>query len=39
MRDAERGKGRSRVPVGSLMWDLIPGLSDHTLSQKQTLNH
>ena len=43
MRDTERGRdigrGRSRIPVGSLMWDLIPGLWDHALSQRQMLNH
>ena len=45
MRDTQRersrdlGRGRSRVPVGSLMWDSIPGPRDHDLSQKQTLNH
>ena len=43
MRDTERGRdigrGRSRLPAGSLMWDLIPGPRVHTLSQRQTLNH
>ena len=24
MRDRERGRGRSRVPAGSLMWDSMP---------------
>ena len=43
MRDTERGRdtgrGRSRLPVGSLMWDLIPGPQDHDLSRRQMLNH
>ena len=30
---------RSSVPVGNLMWDLIPGCWDHDLSQRQTLIH
>ena len=42
-RHGERGKdigrGRSRLPAGSLMWDSIPGPWDHDLHQKQTLNH
>ena len=32
-------RGRSKLPEGSPMWDLIPGPSDHDLSQRQTLNH
>ena len=36
MRDIERGrdpgKERSRLPVGSPMWDSIPGPQDHDLS-------
>ena len=45
MRDThrERGRdivrGRSRLPMGSLMQDSIPGPWDHDLSQKQILNH
>ena len=44
MRDTERenqrqAEVRSRFPAGSLMWDLIPGLQDHDLSQRQMLNH
>ena len=37
MRDTDRergrdtGRGRSRLHAGSPMWDLIPGLQDHTL--------
>ena len=37
MRDTERergrdtDKGRSRLHVGSPMWDLYPGLQDHAL--------
>ena len=30
-RGRDRGRGRSRLQAGSLMWDLIPGLQDHTL--------
>ena len=36
-RGRDTGRGRSRLLVGSLMWNLIPGLQDHTLSQR--LNH
>ena len=49
MRDTERergrdtDRGRSRLHAGSLMWDSIPGLQDHSLGQKQAdtkpLNH
>ena len=43
MRDRERGRdigrGKSRVPIGSPMQDLISGLWDHDLSQRQMLNH
>ena len=28
----DTGRGRSRLHAGSPMWDLIPGLQDHTLS-------
>ena len=28
-------RGRSRLHAGSLMWDLIPGLQDHTLGQRR----
>ena len=38
-RGRDLGRGRSRLPVGSLMCDSIPGPRDHDLSQKQTLNH
>ena len=38
MRDTERGRdigrGRSRLPMGSLMQNSIPGPWDHTLSQR-----
>ena len=41
--ETQRGRdtdgGRSRLPVGSPMWDLIPELWDHALSWRQTLNH
>ena len=34
MRDRERGRdtgrGRNRLHAGSPMWDLIPGLQNHT---------
>ena len=45
MRDTQReagsniGRGRSRLPAGSPMWDSIPRPWDHALSQKQLLNH
>ena len=45
MKDAERergrniGRGRSRLHARSPMWDLIPALGDHALSQRRTLNH
>ena len=43
MRDTERsrdiGRGRSRLPAGSLMRDSIPGPRDHNLSQRQMRNH
>ena len=43
MRDTERGRdtgrGRNRLPEGSLMQDLIPGLQDYALSRRQMLNH
>ncbi|CAD7670591.1 unnamed protein product [Nyctereutes procyonoides] len=32
------GRGRSRLHVGSLMWDSIPKLRDDTLGGRQTLN-
>ena len=38
-RGREIGRGRSRLPSGSLMWDSISGLQDHALSQRQVLNH
>ena len=38
-RSRDIGRGRSRLPTGSLMQDSIPGAWDHTLSQRQTLNH
>ena len=40
MRDAERERGRdtgrerSRLQAGSPVWDLIPGLQDHTLGRR-----
>ena len=45
MRDAERkrgrdtGRGKSRIHAGSPMWDSIPELWDHDLSQRQMLNY
>ena len=32
------GRGRSRLPVASQMWDGVPGPWDHAPSQRQTLN-
>ena len=34
----DTGKERSRLHAGSQMWDLIPGLQDHILGQRQVLN-
>ena len=43
MRDTQRGRDidreRSRLPMGSPMWDSILGLWDHVLSRRQMLNH
>ena len=43
MRDTQRGRatgrGRNRLSVGRPIWDSIPGLWCHTLSQRQMLNH
>ena len=30
-RGRDTGRGRSRLHAGSLTWDSIPGLQDHTL--------
>ena len=38
-RKRDRDRGRSRPHAGSLMQDLIPGLQDHALGQRQALNH
>ena len=37
-RGRDIGSGRSRLHAGSLMWDLIPELWNHALSQRQMLN-
>ena len=37
--EAETGRRRSRLHAGSPTWDSIPGFQDHTLSQRQMLNH
>ena len=37
-RGRDTGRGRSRLHAGSLTWDLIPGLQDHYLSQRQMSN-
>ena len=41
-RERERGRdtvrGRSRLHAGSLTWDLIPGLQDHTVDRRRALN-
>ena len=34
-RDGDTGRGRSRLPAESLMWDLIRGLQDQDPSQRQ----
>ena len=33
------GRGRSRFPVGSPVWDSTPGSWNHNLSQSQMLHH
>ena len=38
-RQRDTGRGRSWLHAGSLMWNSIPGLQDHTLGQRQVLNH
>ena len=38
-REAETGRERSRLHAGSLMRDLILGLQDHALGQREMLNH
>ena len=38
-RGRDIGRGRTRLPIGSLMWDSISGPWDHALSQRQMLNH
>ena len=38
-RGRDTGRGRSRLHAGSPMWDLILGLQDHALGQRQVLNH
>ena len=37
-RGRDTGKGRSSLHAGSPTRDLIPGLQDHTLDQRQVLN-
>ena len=37
-RGRDTGRGRSRLHAGSPMWDLILGLQDHDLGQRQMLN-
>ena len=43
MGDTERGRdtgrGRSRLPVGSPVWDSIPAPPDHALGLRQVLNY
>ena len=36
MRDTERQKHRQRAPVGSPMWDSVPGPRDNALSQRHS---
>ena len=39
-REAEtQAEGETGSLQGSPMWDLIPGVQDHDLSRRQTLNH
>ena len=38
-REAETGRGRSRLPIGSPMLDSILGSWAHALSRRQMLNH
>ena len=38
-RSKDIGRGRSRLPMRSLMQDSIPGPRFHYLIQRQTLNH
>ena len=38
-RGRDIGRGRSGLPVGSSMWDLILGPWDHALSWRQMLNY
>ena len=33
-RERQGYRGRSKLPVGNLIWDLIPGPWDHALSQR-----
>ena len=33
------GRGKRRLHAGSPIWDLIPGLQDHALGQRQAPNH
>ena len=37
-RGRDLGRGRSRLPARSSIWDQIPGPRDHNLSRRQTLN-
>ena len=37
-RGRDKGGGRSRLHAGSLTWDLIPGLQDRALGQRQAPN-
>ena len=37
-RGRDIGRGRSRLLMGNLMQDSIPGPWDHDVSQRQTLN-
>ena len=37
-RGRDTGRRRSRLHAESLTWDLIPGLQDQALGQRQALN-
>ena len=38
-RGRDTGRGRNRLHAGSLTWDPIQGLQDHSLGRRQELNH
>ena len=32
-REAETGRGKSRLHAGNMMWDLVPALREHSLAE------